>query len=684
MSFTCANCSKVCKNKGGLTNHLKKCQPVENKQANAEPVEVKQLEAVEVKQVETQARAVETQATEAENKQNEENKQNVENKQPAPVENNYVNTVMHLVDTLHNVLREKGIIGAHAYHDINKLLFLRFMQPYLKTTLSSLIDDNKYKDMDNYERYIPYLKYISDLESLQNLQAKDNTDINQDQNEIHHAIYGIWKLLNHNELTRPIFESGKTFSANAYQIKKCLQYINLELKQCNFDSINEDIKGMIYEHFINKYASSGGKELGQFFTPRPLIKIIMDINKDLYNLDDLKIGSIYDPCMGTAGFLLEGYKSFRANSPDVELYGNELQPQTYVSAIMNILLATGKLHKLKCKDTFNDNTFNKYDIILTNPPFGLKGLKYENIARGFEGKTNEIIRGQGVSEKKGYTKEELYPVKTNSAEALFLQHCISKLNDNGICSIVLPNGKIFTSKEFIKLRKHLLEKCNVHAILKVPAHAFMHAGVSTAIIFFSKRGETSTVKFYDLSDDLLCYKLLLEVPIASIKENNYSLNYAHYTEKRQLVARAGIEIKKLGDVLIRGSNGKTNSGSITNTGEYPFYAACSINPIGTNKSYDFDDENDYLLFIKSGGNSKTLFGNSLGIGKFFLTKGKTAANVAVIKFNVNSKYNIKYIYYYLSSILFEIQKMATYTTGNGNIDINEMLKLQIPVPDVAT
>ena len=137
---------------------------------------------------------------------------------------------------------------------------------------------------------------------------------------------------------------------------------------------------------------------------------------------------------------------------------------------------------------------------------------------------------------------------------------------------------------------------------------------------------------------------------------------------------------ELGSILIRCKNGKTNSTSITNTGEFKFYSATAQNPSGTHNKYDFDGEN-YLLLAKSGGNSKTIYGDSLGIAKFWLVSGKTAGNVAMIKFIINEKYNIKYVTYYLKYLLYDIQKTALYSTGNGNINIDDMLKkFKISIP----
>jgi len=137
---------------------------------------------------------------------------------------------------------------------------------------------------------------------------------------------------------------------------------------------------------------------------------------------------------------------------------------------------------------------------------------------------------------------------------------------------------------------------------------------------------------------------------------------------------------ELGSVLLRCTNGKTNSTSITNTGEYKFYSATAQNPNGTHNKYDFDGDK-YFIFAKSGGNSKTIFGDSLGIGKFWLISGKIAANIAMIKFNININFNINYINNYLKCLLYDIQKFALYTTGNGNINVDDMLKkFKIHIP----
>ena len=138
---------------------------------------------------------------------------------------------------------------------------------------------------------------------------------------------------------------------------------------------------------------------------------------------------------------------------------------------------------------------------------------------------------------------------------------------------------------------------------------------------------------------------------------------------------------KLGEVIKKVKSGKTNSTEASGSGEYEFYGCTAKVPTNTHNSYDFDGE-EYLLFAKSGGNAKTKVGENLGIGKFHYVSGKTAGNIAVFQYNVDiTKATCPFMYYLLKTKLEEIQLLADYTTGNGNINIELMYQnvdLQLP------
>jgi type I restriction-modification system DNA methylase subunit len=153
-------------------------------------------------------------------------------------------------------------------------------------------------------------------------------------------------------------------------------------------------------------------------------------------------------------------------------------------------------------------------------------------------------------------------------------------------------------------------------------------------------------------------------------------------EIKRITEKEECDEKKLETLLKRKNNGSTNSTDVIVNSKLniPFYAARCKNPYGYTGHYDFDGD-DYLLFAKSGGNASCKFGNQLGIGKFWRIHGKCSANVAMIKYDfIQEIYNINYIVNYLLRNLHDIQRMAIYTTGNGNINLNDLNDFIIKIP----
>ena len=145
----------------------------------------------------------------------------------------------------------------------------------------------------------------------------------------------------------------------------------------------------------------------------------------------------------------------------------------------------------------------------------------------------------------------------------------------------------------------------------------------------------------------------------------------------------GFPVMKLGDIISKIGSGKTNSTSISNTGEYPFYGCTAVVPSGSHSSYDFDDT-DYLLFAKSGGNAKHPNSYSMGIGKFHHIQGRSCGNVAIYQYKIRDEHistiTYPYLTYILNVNLFHFQSLAKYTTGNGNIDVNDAMNFTFSLP----
>jgi type I restriction enzyme M protein len=253
---------------------------------------------------------------------------------------------------------------------------------------------------------------------------------------------------------------------------------------------------------------SDGGNSGEFYTPRPLIKVIVDVV-------DPQIGqTIYDPAVGSCGFLIEAYNHIRYKDIEYNIqndlsteqlkflnkdtfFGNEKTPLSYVMGVMNMIL-----HGIESPNISKTNTLTKdirgleekdrYDVILANPPFG--------------GKEKEQI-------------QQNFPIKSNATELLFLQHMMNSLKLNGKCGVVIPEGVLFqTNKAFQSVKKDLLERFNVHTILSLPSGVFLpYSGVKTNVIFFDRNGSTSDIYYYEVNPP---YKLTKNKPI----------NYEHFKE----------------------------------------------------------------------------------------------------------------------------------------------------------
>ena len=554
--------------------------------------------------------------------------------------------IIRLVDMLHDMMRADAIIGTAAYHDINKLLFIRFIQPLLDNRLKSLIDSSIYLSKDE-DFNVNFLNILSNLD-----------DLWRDRESFSSRLRIIWKCLSMHPLTENIFEAGRAFNSKPEILYECYKKIVVDLHKVKFDELSQDIKGVLYEHFLNGYAGKSGKEFGQFFTPRNLISLIIKLNNEVFaDFNERKIGTIYDPCMGTGGFLTEAYKYIKFKGVEPALYGSELESKTYASGIMNVLLTTGEIHNLKCQNSFYANEAIKYDWILSNPPFGLKQIKRGEIIEKCDTlREKEEMRIQGKT---------MYPVDINDASALFLTHCMAKLKKNGICNIVLPDGKLTNSGgKYMQLRKLLVEKYNLVAVLSVPGGTFQHAGVSTMVLFFSRETDRTTegVKFYMAVNECADYKQMSSASYEQIKQNSYSFNYKTYISIVKISSRSNFELKKLGDALIfEKKQGNYLSGDGREEGKYRFYSCAEkIKYIDT----CLYSGKDYLI-INRGGSANVRIDNEFSCEKNHISICSTSP-----------QFYMRYVYFYLKANLDKINDAMTGITIKGitkenlcNIDI---------------
>jgi type I restriction enzyme M protein len=247
----------------------------------------------------------------------------------------------------------------------------------------------------------------------------------------------------------------------------------------------------VYEGLLLKMGEKGN-DGGQFFTPRQVIKAMVQVINP--RVDE----TVYDPGCGTGGFLAQSFEHIRdnlGNSSTAEqletlkqrtFWGREKENLIYPVALANLVL-----HGIDKPNLWHGNTLTgsetygglfenapqTFDVILTNPPFGGK--------EGKEAQTN-------------------FDYKTGATQALFLQHVIRNLRDGGRCGIVLDEGLLFRTNEeaFVKTKRKLLDDCDLWCVVSLPGGVFTAAGagVKTNLLFFTKGQPTRKIWYYDLTD----------------------------------------------------------------------------------------------------------------------------------------------------------------------------------------
>lgn len=251
---------------------------------------------------------------------------------------------------------------------------------------------------------------------------------------------------------------------------------------------DEDSKGDLYEYLLSKVATAGTN--GQFRTPRHIINMMVSLVKP--RPED----TIIDPAMGSAGFLIEAQRYLRENHAELFLneqlrehfnnsmfFGNDMDRTMLRIGAMNMLLHGVENPNISYRDSLSEQNTDeeKYSLVLANPPF--KGsLDYEAVSADL-----------------------LKVTKTKKTELLFLALFLRILKKGGRGAVIVPDGVLFgSSKAHKQIRKEIIENNKLHAVISMPSGVFKpYAGVSTAILIFTKTGSGGTDKvwFYDMKAD---------------------------------------------------------------------------------------------------------------------------------------------------------------------------------------
>lgn len=359
-----------------------------------------------------------------------------------------------------NVLRDDGVTYLQYVTELTYLLFLKMMQE--KGQEEVLPENYRWGDLADYkgepDKFVDFYRGIL-------------LHLGQDSKNLR---------------VRQIFSNAQT----SLKQPKILKTLVSSIDALDWYSAQNEEFGDLYEGLLEKNASEKKSGAGQYFTPRVLIDAIVRVMEP-------EAGEIIqDPAAGTGGFLIAADQYIKAKTDDLfdlttkqqefqkhrAFHGVELVQDAHRLLLMNLLL-----HGIESEVALGDalagegKDLAKADLILSNPPFGTK-------------------KGGGLPSRDDFT------YKTSNKQLAFLQHIYRGLKPGGRAAVVLPDNVLFEGNVGRDIRVDLMEKCNLHTILRLPTGIFYAQGVKTNVLFFTRgvtdEGNTQAVWVFDLRSNM--------------------------------------------------------------------------------------------------------------------------------------------------------------------------------------
>lgn len=379
-------------------------------------------------------------------------------------------TIVQKIWNFCNTLRDDGVSYGDYLEQLTYLLFLKMADEYSKPP-------HKRKD----------IKIPADM-NWGSLTEKSGDELERHYNKI------LRSLGKEKGILGQIFTKSQNKIQDPAKLYKLIQLIDAE----NWVGMGVKDKGDIYEGILKKNAEDTKSGAGQYFTPRELISAMVECVRP----EPKK--TIADPACGTGGFFLGAYdflanqdldKSDREFLKSKTFYGNEIVANTRRLCLMNLFLhgigdISAKESFISSEDALLSTPKTTFDYILANPPFGKKSSMTITNEDGEEEKDDLI-----------YNRQD-FIVTTSNKQLNFLQHIMSMLNTTGKAAVVLPDNVLFEGGVGEKVRQALLQKTDLHTILRLPTGIFYAQGVKANVLFFDgkpsgKKACTKEVWIYD-------------------------------------------------------------------------------------------------------------------------------------------------------------------------------------------
>jgi type I restriction enzyme M protein len=369
--------------------------------------------------------------------------------------NHKSSALVHKVWNYAHVLKDDGLAFMDYTEQITYLLFLKMIREQGKDG-------------------------VGEIPSRYNWDALKNIKDNAKRLERYHQ--GLRNLSECPGLIGLIFTKPQSKINDPAKLHLLIQMIDSE----DWSRLDVDVKGEVYEGLLARNADDVRGGAGQYFTPRPVIRAIVEVMRPE------QMTLISDPACGTGGFLLAAFEYLDRRTKNVKeagflrtqaLHGIDLVPNVARLCAMNLFLhGVGTDHKhpvIKICDSLELKA-EPVDMVLTNPPFGKKSSF-----------TIVGADGRNHTDKISYEREDFWATTSNK-QLNFVQHVHSMLKGTGRAAVVVPDNVLFESGAGERIRRALLDQCDVHTLLRLPTGIWYSPGVKANVLFFDKKPKART------------------------------------------------------------------------------------------------------------------------------------------------------------------------------------------------